>query len=124
LSFLKEAVVEGDTWATFAAFSKKWGQAYYRMKGVEKYLPRIQEAGEEDDFYLDEDVIGDTERLADQVSNKVSELLAKENGCALSQALGELSGQVTVTEEKMLEAVNAIKAEFIEELRYYTPFTS
>ena len=116
LAFLEETIVEGDTWATFAAFSRKWGQAYHRTKGLEKYLPKILEAGEEDDFSLDEDVIDDTEPIADRIANKESEPFAKEEESTPTKVLGKLAG-MTVTQEKMLEAVNAIKTEFTE-LRY------
>jgi len=34
-TFLEEAVVEGDTWATFVAFSKSWEEANYRTTRIE-----------------------------------------------------------------------------------------
>jgi len=49
LAFLQDALVEGDTWATFAAFCKKWDEPSHRTKRLEKHLPKIWEAGEQDD---------------------------------------------------------------------------
>lgn len=120
LAFLEEAVVEGDTWATFAAFSKSWEEAYYRTKRLEKCLPRIWEAGEEENFTLDEDDVDDADQLADRVANKLSDLLATARGepdeeeSKLAQALGKLSGHATVAQEKTLESVNSTKAALAE----------
>ena len=93
--FLEEAVVEGDTWATFAAFSKSWEEAHYLTNRLEKCLPRIREAGEEENFKLDEDDVDDADQLADRVANKRSDL-------------------ATVAQEKTLEAVISSKAELAD----------
>lgn len=120
LAFLEEAVVEGDTWATFMAFSKKWNEAHYRTKKLEKYLPKIREAGEEDDFSFDEEDINDTERLADRVANSLSNLLATARGesegreSELVQAIGELSAQTTAAQEETLEAVSSLETQLAE----------
>lgn len=120
LAFLEEAVVEGDTWATFAAFSKRWEETYYQTKRLEKCLPRIWEAGEEENFTMDEDDVDDADQLADRVANKLTDLLATARGepdeeeSKLAQALGKLSGHATVAQEKTLESVNSLKAELAE----------
>ncbi|HJM48466.1 MAG TPA: hypothetical protein QGF63_01330, partial [Alphaproteobacteria bacterium] len=41
--------MDGDTWRTFMAFAAKWDEAYYRTGKLEEHLPKIWEAGEEDD---------------------------------------------------------------------------
>lgn len=120
LAFLEEAVVEGDTWATFASFSKKWDETYYQTKRLERYLPRIWEAGEEDDFTLDEDDVDDADRLAVRVANRLSDLLAAVGSepdgeeSKIAQALGKLSGHVTLAQEKTLEGVKSVKAELAD----------
>ena len=120
LAFLEEAIVEGDTWATFAAFSKKWDEAHYRTKSLERFLPRIWEAGEEGDLTVDEDDVDDSDRLADRVANKLSDLLATARGeteeeeSRLAPTLGNLVGHATVAQERTLEAVNSIKVELAE----------
>lgn len=120
LAFLEEAVVEGDTWATFMAFSKKWDEAPYRTRRLEKYLPKIWEAGEENRPVLDDDDINDSDRLADRVANRLAELFATvgdepgEEGSKLAQALGKLSVHATLAQERTLEAMNSLKAELGE----------
>jgi hypothetical protein len=120
LVFLEEAVVEGDTWATFVAFSKKWGEAAYRTRRLKKYLPKIWEAGEEGSPTLDEDDVNDADQLADRVANRLADLFVtardepggKES--KLAQALGKLSVHATVAQEKTLEAVNSLKADLAD----------
>ena len=70
LAFLKKAIVEGDTWATFMAFCKEWrSKPGWHRKKLEKWLPnRWGEAGEEDDSSLDDEDIDDTEQPADHVA--------------------------------------------------------
>lgn len=120
LAFLEDAIVEGDTWTTFAAFSKRWEETYYRTKKLEKCLPRIWEAGEEESFILDKGDVYDTDQLADRDANKLTDLLATARGepdeeeSKLAQALGKLSGHATVAQEKTLESVNSLKAELAE----------
>jgi hypothetical protein len=120
LAFLVEAIVEGDTWATFVAFFKKWDEAHYQTKRLEKHLPKIWEAGEKDELPLDEEDINDTNRLANQLANKLADLVVTAQDepegeeSKLAEALGKLSGHATVTQEKTLEAVNSLKAEFTE----------
>jgi hypothetical protein len=120
LAFLEEAVIEGDTWATFVAFSKKWDEAPYRTRRLEKYLPKIWEAGEEERPTLDEDDINDSDRLADRVASRLADFFAavrnesEEEGSKLAQALGKLSMHATVAQERTLEAVNSVKAELAE----------
>jgi hypothetical protein len=112
--------VEGDIWATFAAFSKKWAAAHSQKKGPERWLPRIWEAGEADSLTLDEDDVDDADRFADRVANKLSDLLATARGepdgedSKLAQAPGKLSGHATVAQEKTLEAATSMKAELAE----------
>ena len=48
LEFLSEKIVPGDTWATFIAFSEAWSRRSYRVKELDKYLPRIYEIDEDD----------------------------------------------------------------------------
>ena len=48
LEFLSEKIVPGDTWATFIAFSEAWSIRSYRVKELDKYLPRIYEIDEDD----------------------------------------------------------------------------
>jgi hypothetical protein len=120
LAFLEEAVVEGDTWATFVAFSKKWDEAPYRTRRLEKHLPRICEAGEERRPTLDEDDISDTDRLADRVANRLADLFAAARDepegeeSKLAQALGKLSVHATVAQERTLDALNSVKAELAD----------
>ena len=120
LAFLEEAVVEGDTWATFMAFSKKWDEAPYRTRRLEKYLPKIWEAGEENRPALDDDDINDFDRLADRVANRLADLFAAvqdepgEEGSKLAQALSKLSVHATVAQERTLEALNSVKTELAE----------
>jgi hypothetical protein len=117
LAFLKKAVVEGDTWATFVAFCREWDQAPFLTKGLERHLPKIWEAGEEDGFALDEEDVDNADRLADRVANRLADLLATAHGetddgkSKLAQALGRLGVHATVAQEKTLEAVNSVKAE-------------
>jgi hypothetical protein len=120
LAFLKEAVVEGDTWATFVAFCRKWDEGRFLTKRLERHLPKIWEAGEEDGFAPDEEDIGDADQLADRVANKLADLLAAAHGeteegeSKLARALGKLSVHATVAQEKTLEAVNSVKAELAQ----------
>ncbi|TIQ41814.1 MAG: hypothetical protein E5X49_16810 [Mesorhizobium sp.] len=121
LAFLEEAVVKGDTWATFAAFSKKWDEVDYgRRKELEKSLLKMAGAGKEDHFFVGEQGIDDTEQLADRVASKLSEILvAAQNDpdgeeSTLAQVIGKLSGYATVAQEKTMDAVNSWKAEFAE----------
>jgi len=54
LEFLAKSIVEGDTWATFMAFSAAWEKQ--RCSELEKYLPRIYEIDEDttDETKVDE----------------------------------------------------------------------
>ena len=120
LAFLQEAVVDGDTWATFIAFCREWDEARFLTKRLERRLPKIWEAGEEEGLALDEEEIGDADRLADRVANKLADLLATAHGeteegeSKLAQALGRLGVHATVAQEKTLEAVNSVKAELAQ----------
>ena len=94
LAFLEEVVVEGDPWVTFINFSKKWDEEYYRTKTLEKHLPKIWEAGEDEDEIVEcgetmedgeSEVMSDDEsmdRVADDNSDTLTEreaqLLARE----------------------------------------------
>ena len=48
LGFLSKSVVEGDTWGTFMSFSRAWPEDSWRTKKLEKHLPCIDEAGEDE----------------------------------------------------------------------------
>ena len=77
-------------------------------------------AGEEDHLFGAEQGADDAEQLADRVANKLSEILvAAQNdpdreGSPLVQVIGNLSGYVTVAQEKTMDAVNSGKTEFAE----------
>jgi hypothetical protein len=122
LVFLKEALVEGDTWATFVAFCREWDEAHFIRKSLgcgTEHLPRIWEAGEEDDLSLDEDGMQDADRLGGRVADRLADLLATIHNNPgeepkLSQALGKLSVHATVVQEKTLDAVNSVKAELAQ----------
>lgn len=51
LAFLSKSIVERDTWGTFISFSKAWPEDTWRTKKLEKHLPRIDEAGEDEVGY-------------------------------------------------------------------------
>jgi hypothetical protein len=55
LEFLTKSIVEGDTWATFMAFSAAWGMQR-DSSNLERYLPRINEIDEDttDETKVDE----------------------------------------------------------------------
>ncbi len=122
ISFFEEAIVQGDTWATFMAFSKTWHEPYYenRRKRTQKYLPKTWEAGEDDLVPLAEEEIDDADQLADRVGNKLAALLAAARDefggeeSKLAQAIDNLSGHATAAQEKTLEAVNTMKNEIVE----------
>lgn len=57
LEFLAESIVEGDTWATFMAFSAAWQNQ--RRSELEKYLPRIDEI---DEKTTDEKEVGEHQK--------------------------------------------------------------
>jgi hypothetical protein len=120
LAFLKEAVVEGDTWATFVAFCRKWDEGHFLTKRLERHLPEVWEVDEEDGLALDEEGIEDADRLADHIADKLADLLATIDGetqggeSKLSQALGKLSVHATLAQEKTLEAVISVKAQLAQ----------
>ena len=120
LAFLEAAVVEGDTWATFVAFCGVWDKDQHRAKRLQKHLPKIWKAGEEDHLSLGEEEIDEPDRLADRVANNLSDFLITARGVAdgeeskLAQALGKLSGHAAVAQEKTLEAVNSVKSELAQ----------
>ncbi|MFO1154308.1 MAG: hypothetical protein U1E42_11705 [Rhodospirillales bacterium] len=110
LASLQAAVVEGDTWATFMAFSEKW---HPQWKRLEKHLPKIPEAGENEVNPIEAEDIDDTKRLADRVANKLSDLLAAARGeleDKIAGAFGEASAHATVA-QKTSEAVASMEAE-------------
>lgn len=100
LAFLKDVIVEGDTWATFMAFSDEWDKQYQR-KRLEKHLPAIWEAGEEDDIVYDEDDVDNSRGLADRVAGLV-------------EAVGKLTAHTTVAQERAQKAIDSIKQELVE----------
>jgi len=121
LTFLEKVIVEGDTWATFWAFSIKWDKVPdYKKKQLEKYLPKIWEAGEQEDFSINEEDVDETEQIADRVVNKMVELLSKAQDepegeeSEFTRAFGKLSEHATVAQEETLEAVISMKAELAE----------
>ena len=132
LAFLSKAVIEDDTWATFVAFSKCWEEERYRTKGLEKYLPRIWDAGE-DDFEPDEeehqrledDNANNADHLTDRIVSRLSDLLATardESGgddSKIAEALGKLSTHATVAQEELLQAANSTRAELDALKRVY-----
>ncbi|MBL9029328.1 MAG: hypothetical protein JNK42_02515 [Caedimonas sp.] len=65
LDFLHGAIIEGNTWGTFMAFSEKWKQEWMRHKSLKKFLPPLY------DFDDDEK----TEK--DQIDNSPSNLTHK-----------------------------------------------
>lgn len=85
LEFLDKEVVQGDSWATFTAFSKAWAEKSWGIKGLENYLPRLDELDEEyEDTYEDED-ISEEEDLKNNFGESILEL--REN---FDQKLSEL----------------------------------
>ncbi len=58
LVFLKEHLVEGDTWKTFMAFSEAWPKRNF--KELNKHLPEIDE--EESDISEDENIIANDKK--------------------------------------------------------------
>ncbi|MBW8001326.1 MAG: hypothetical protein FVQ80_04820 [Planctomycetes bacterium] len=63
LEFLKEYVVEGDTWKTFMAFSNAWqNQRVFSKNNLEKYLPIMDEIEEESESLEDENTISNDEK--------------------------------------------------------------
>lgn len=120
LAFLEDAVVKSDTWATFMAFSNEWDNRSYQTKRLEKHLPKIWEAGEEDDIVYDEDDVDDSEGLADRVANRLSALLTtassspEDGDSELVDAVSKLTAYTTVAQERAFEAVDLIKRELVE----------
>ena len=84
---------------------------------MEKHLPKIWEVGEDDDVIIDEEDVDDSERLADRVANRLSDLLTPPGGetdgneSMLANALAKLSTHTTVAQEKAIEATNEIKTQ-------------
>lgn len=123
LAFLRQAVVRGDPWATFVAFSREWDDSWNavvnRTKSLEKFLPRIAEVDVEDILLLEED-IEDVGELADRVSNKLTALLAtvrgapKDDEYKLARALGELAAHASVAQERSLESLNSTRVELVK----------
>ncbi|TWB05647.1 hypothetical protein [Gluconacetobacter diazotrophicus] len=49
LDLLAQHVVRNNTWATFVAFDAAWRANYWKVKGLETYLPRIQDVDPDDE---------------------------------------------------------------------------
>lgn len=80
LEFLSKLVVGGDTWGTFMVFSEVWAKNSWRTKRLEKHLPRIDEAGEDELAYNiqagDEDAEESTD-LMDRIKEKLTETVSR-----------------------------------------------
>ena len=58
-----KSIVEGNTWATFMAFSKEWARNSQRTKKLERYLPCIYEI---EDDNVDDNIQVDKDDITDQ----------------------------------------------------------
>jgi hypothetical protein len=121
LALLEEAIVKGDPWATFVAFTKKWTEiGYAANRNLEKHLPQIWEAGEEEDFVFDREEVDDAESLAEQVARKLTKFFtdaqygSDSETSPLAEVLSKLGGYLAVAQERTLEAVNSLKTELTE----------
>jgi hypothetical protein len=93
LAFLGEAIVDGDTWGTFMAFAAKWDEAYYHTRRLEKHLPKIWEAGEEDDDIIqcaqmvddDESEFTNDDENMDRVTDEDSDTLTEDEAQSLAR---------------------------------------
>lgn len=115
LEFLSKLIVEGDTWATFMAFSKAWADSSLRTEKLEKHLPRIDEAGE--DYWQDnheaEGFVEVKKGLDEKISAIISRLKSgsEAEGPKLIEVFSELASYTTKTIESVLEAVKSLKSE-------------
>lgn len=116
LEFLSKLIVKNDTWATFMAFSKAW-EHRHGNKAIEKYLPRINEAGEDNDEE-DNNELGIRE-AKESLDEKLSTILSKlkdksnEGESKLAEAFSDLASYTTKAIEKSLEAMNDFKSEIV-----------
>jgi hypothetical protein len=82
LEFLSKIVTEKghDTWTTFMRFSEAWAANSWGTKQLEKKLPRIDEAGEEDyQEEQDQEEEGFTKAM-NGLNEKLSSILSKFKG--------------------------------------------
>jgi hypothetical protein len=123
LTFLNEAAVKGDTFATFMAFWKKWGEVQVRGTRLEDHLPRIWEAGEEDAQPNYREEVDESEQMADRIACRLSDLLKKAPHMPKDtspEPVMEMGDQPSFAEkavtaqEKTFGAVNSLQAQLCE----------
>jgi len=121
LEFLTALSVKGDTWTTFNNFSNEWAKRW-NSEGLERFLPRIYEVGEEDVEESFDNNIDNDESIADRVGKRVVDVIAsiskddegKDN--SLMEALGKLTAHTTAFQGIVSESIGNLKSE-INQLR-------
>ncbi|MBI5196426.1 MAG: hypothetical protein HZA10_08900 [Nitrospirae bacterium] len=112
LNFLRNAVVEGDTWETFMSFSKAWEQNRSTQK-LEEYLPLIHELDE--DNRVDEEDFEDSSQITKRLEEKLSELSSKlrtdsdGKDTTLADAFSQVTAYLTVLQDKTKEELDFLK---------------
>ena len=82
LEFLSKLVISGNTWGTFMAFSKAWAEDNWHTKKLEKHLPRIDEA--------EEDELGNETQMGDEEAENPTGLMHR-----IDRTLTEIVSTVT-----------------------------
>jgi len=121
LEFLAELPVKGDTWATFKNFANEWAKRR-NTEGLERFLPRIYEVGEEDiEEAFDNDIDNDEDSV-DRVEKRVADVLTsiseddEEKDKSLMEALGKLTAHATAFQERVSESIRNLKGD-VSQLR-------
>lgn len=115
LNFLRDVVIEGDTWETFMSFSKAWEQNRSAQK-LEKYLPRIHELDE--DTIIDAADVEDSSQITKRIEKKLSEISSKlrtdseGKDTTLADALSQVTSYLTVLQDRTNEELNFLKNQF------------
>jgi len=115
LEFLSKLIVKNNTWATFMAFSNAW-KHLPRNSILEKYLPRIDEAGEdyhEEDDHKADDLMEAKDMLDQKLSAIFSKLKDSDDAgqSKLMEAFSDLASYTSQAIEHSLKAVNGLKSE-------------
>ncbi len=123
LAFLADKVVDGDTWATFMAFSEAWEKEGRKPKPLEQWLPRIDELPEDDvveEPAPDEYRLRQAEQLVKRFASRLSKMLSalppptKGHGVRVAEAVGKLAAHITASQTKALQAVTLLRTEVSE----------
>jgi hypothetical protein len=114
LEFLSKAVVEGDTWGTFVAYSKVRAEHSPDSRTLEKYLATINETDEDEADRLDEedegrrtDLLDRIEKLTETVSSLAEH--AEDKQIELTEILRELSSdaaQLQAAQERQTQLLD------------------